>query len=180
MPFAWIELSSLLLSLPSTEHECKLVTPVTHQELIDAVCMFANPNQCRSLRYFQWLAGWINWALNMYPLLWPSLSNVYEKIQQGSSAFQKLSINNVIWDELFWLANHLEHLTSVHIIRPWEWGRTEAQDTYLCDACPSPRKNSFLDRFCVSKRVLPMGTQKVFLKEKSKKHVMCFSDVCYR
>ena len=29
VPFAQIELSSLLLSLPSTERECKLVTPVT-------------------------------------------------------------------------------------------------------------------------------------------------------
>jgi len=30
-----------------------------------------------------------------------------------------------------------------------------------------------------SQRVFPMGTQKVFLKEKSKKHVMCFLDVFY-
>jgi len=43
-----------------------------------------------------------------------------------------------------------------------------------------PGKNTFPDRFCVSKRVFPMGTQKVFLKEKSKKHVICFSDVSHR
>ena len=39
-----------------------------------------------------------------------------------------------------------------------------------------PWESPFLDRFCVSKRVLPMGTQKVFEKEKLKKYVMCFSD----
>ena len=43
-----------------------------------------------------------------------------------------------------------------------------------------PGKNPFLDRFCVSKRDFPMRTHKIFLKEKSKKHVMCFSDVSYR
>jgi len=43
-----------------------------------------------------------------------------------------------------------------------------------------PGKNPFLHRFCVSQRVFPMKTQKVFLKEKSKKHVMCFSDVSYK
>ena len=56
-----------------------------------------------------------------------------------------------------------------------EWGLDTA-GTGWC----FPGKNPFLDRVCVSQRVFPMGTQKVFLKEKSKKHVMCFSDVSYR
>ena len=38
-------------------------------------------------------------------------------------------------------------------------------------------KNPFLDRFCVFQRVFPMKTQKVFLKEKSKKHVMCYDSI---
>jgi hypothetical protein len=38
-------------------------------ELVLAVRTFASPRQRRSLKDFQRLAGWINWALNMYPLL---------------------------------------------------------------------------------------------------------------
>jgi hypothetical protein len=38
-------------------------------ELVCAVRSFANPRQRRSLRDFQRLAGWVNWSLNVYPLL---------------------------------------------------------------------------------------------------------------
>jgi len=107
------------------------------RELIDAIRVFANPNQRRSLRDFQRLAGWVNWALNVYPLLRSGLSNIYEKMRRGVSAFQKLSINNAIRDELHWLANHLELSDGVHIIRSQEWTRTQAQDTFFCDACPT-------------------------------------------
>ncbi|KAF8225951.1 hypothetical protein L208DRAFT_1035606, partial [Tricholoma matsutake] len=64
--------------------------------------------QRRSLKDFQCLAGWVNWSLNVYPLLHPGLSNVYEKMQHGSSPHQKLSINKAICDELLWLTHHVE------------------------------------------------------------------------
>ena len=31
------------------------------------------------LKYWEQMAGWFNWALNMYPLLHPALNNVYTK-----------------------------------------------------------------------------------------------------
>ena len=43
-----------------------------------------------------------------------------------------------------------------------------------------PRKNPLRDTFCDFQRVFPMETQKVFLKEKSKKHIMCFFQVSHR
>ncbi|KAF8800942.1 hypothetical protein BYT27DRAFT_7008837, partial [Phlegmacium glaucopus] len=85
-------------------------------DLVTAIHAFANPQQCRSLRDFQRLAGWVNWALNVYPLLRPGLSSVYEKMRRGMHPFQKLSINNTICSELHWLANHIEISDGVHII----------------------------------------------------------------
>jgi len=38
-------------------------------ELTTAIRTFANPCQRRSLKDFQCLAGWVNWALNVFPLL---------------------------------------------------------------------------------------------------------------
>jgi hypothetical protein len=106
-------------------------------ELIVAIRNFANPRQRRSLRDFQRLAGWVNWSLNVYPLLRPGLSGVYEKMRRGSFPFQKLSINNSISNELRWLASHIETSDGVRIIDSREWSRSEANDSFLCDACPS-------------------------------------------
>jgi len=71
-----VDLNALRITMP---HEAR-------QELINAVHVFANPKQCRSLKDFQRLAGWVNWALNVYPLLKPGLSSIYEKMRRGSSA----------------------------------------------------------------------------------------------
>jgi hypothetical protein len=108
-------------------------------ELVSAVRAFANPRQRRSLRDFQRLAGWVNWSLNVYPLLRPGLSGVYEKMRRGSYKFpfQKLSINNAVSNELRWLASHIERSDGVRIIDSREWSRSEAHDSFLCDACPT-------------------------------------------
>ena len=106
-------------------------------ELVSAVRAFANPRQRRSLKDFQRLAGWVNWSLNVYPLLRPALSGIYEKMRRGSHPFQKLSVNNTISKELNWLANHIESSNGVHIIQSREWSRSEAHATFLCDACPT-------------------------------------------
>ncbi|KAF8805884.1 hypothetical protein BYT27DRAFT_7103441, partial [Phlegmacium glaucopus] len=43
--------------------------PDACRDIIRAIRDFANPCQCRLLKDFQCLAGWINWALNVFPLL---------------------------------------------------------------------------------------------------------------
>jgi hypothetical protein len=111
--------------------------PYARQDLLIAIRTFANPRQRRSLKDFQRLAGWVNWSLNVYPLLRPGLSSIYEKMRRGSSPYQKLSINKAICDELLWLADHIELSDGVHIIESQEWSRSDAYDTYLSDACPS-------------------------------------------
>lgn len=58
------------------------------QDLITAIRSFAHFGQRRSLREFQSLAGWINWALNAYPLLRPGLSVLYSKISGKKTATQ--------------------------------------------------------------------------------------------
>jgi hypothetical protein len=106
-------------------------------DLVSAIHAFANPRQRRSLRDFQRLAGWINWSLNVFPLLRPGLSGVYDKMRRGSFPFQKLSVNNSICRELHWLADHIETSNGVRIIESREWTRSDAHTTFLCDACPS-------------------------------------------
>jgi hypothetical protein len=119
--------NTMMITMPSAARD----------ELVLAIRTFANPRQHRSLRNFQCLAGWVNWALNVYPLLRPGLSSVYEKMQRSSFPFQKLSINNTICKELSWLASHIQSSTGVHIIQSRKWSRSEAHDSFLCDTCPT-------------------------------------------
>jgi hypothetical protein len=94
-----------LLGIPHEERKQVFSTPLTiigfevdpnamtitmpldaRSDLIRAVRPFAVIGTRRPLRDFQRLAGWINWALNVYPLLRPGLSTMYEKMKPRRSA----------------------------------------------------------------------------------------------
>jgi hypothetical protein len=105
--------------------------------LIEAIHTFANPRQRRTLRDCQRIAGWINWALNAYPLLRPGLSALYEKTRHGIHPHTLLSLNTSIVQELRWVANHLEHSPGIHIFSSQNWHADEANLALLSDACPS-------------------------------------------
>ena len=48
------------------------------------------------LKYWERLARWFNWALNVYPLLHPALNNIYAKMSGKRSREQRVYINNAI------------------------------------------------------------------------------------
>ncbi|PPQ75847.1 hypothetical protein CVT26_001223 [Gymnopilus dilepis] len=54
----------------------------------------ALPGRCLPLSSFRELAGWINWALNVYPLLRPGLCTLYEKRkgETGASAVLRVGV----------------------------------------------------------------------------------------
>ena len=109
----------------------------SREQLIDAIRAFANSRQRRALRDCQRLAGWINWALNAYPLLRPGLSALYDKMRRGVHPHSLLSLNVAVVQELRWVADHLERLPGIHILSTRDWMADEADLTYLSDACPT-------------------------------------------
>jgi hypothetical protein len=50
----------------------------------------------RNVRSWQQLAGWVNWCLNVYPLLRPALSNVYSKLKSQPNQNGSLWVNNAV------------------------------------------------------------------------------------
>ncbi|KAG2741863.1 hypothetical protein P692DRAFT_20879763 [Suillus brevipes Sb2] len=56
----------------------------------DGISDFAQQGSRCTLRDFQCLAGWLNWALNVYPLLWPGLLALYAKTSVEGVFFFKL------------------------------------------------------------------------------------------
>jgi hypothetical protein len=91
--------------------------PQNKSELLAHLKDFAQtPEKCGvkyALKDFQRLAGWFNWALNVYPLLRPALSNIYAKMTHGKpdKPLTRLYVNNNIRSDfislLTWNFPHL-------------------------------------------------------------------------
>jgi hypothetical protein len=88
------------------------------------------------LKHWERLAGWFNWALNVYPLLRPALNNVYAKMSGKRNKDQRIYINNAIRDDLMWAVTHIENSDGVHLMKSFSWTPSLADVVIYCDACP--------------------------------------------
>jgi hypothetical protein len=103
-------------------------------DLITAIRAFARPGQRRPLREFQQLGGWINWALNAFPLLRPGLSLLYSKMAGKQVALQPIWVSVSLCRELSWLADHLQSSDGIRMLESDEWGSDDADITLYTDA----------------------------------------------
>ncbi|KAJ7436188.1 hypothetical protein B0H11DRAFT_1755110 [Mycena galericulata] len=93
------------------------------------------PSRRRTLHEFQCLTGWMNWSFNMYFLLRPSLSNVYDKMSGKSQQHASIYINAAIKSDLSWFLHHLRESDGVLLFDALDWNPlTEADLTLYCDA----------------------------------------------
>ena len=106
-------------------------------DLVDAIEKFAHSGVWKPLRDFQKLGGWINWALNVFPLLRPGLSVLYDKMSGKIHAEQLIWISVALCRELQWIANHMKWSSGVHILRSREWTAGETDYLIYADACPT-------------------------------------------
>lgn len=88
------------------------------------------------LKHWERLAGWFNWALNVYPLLRPALNNIYAKMGGKRIREQRIYINNAVRDDLTWALTHLEKSDGVHLFKSLSWDPSSADVVIYCDACP--------------------------------------------
>ncbi|KAJ7832698.1 hypothetical protein B0H13DRAFT_1460904, partial [Mycena leptocephala] len=71
----------------------------------------------RSLRDWQALAGYANWVFNVFPLLKPSLCNVYAKMEGKDKADALIWVNKAVRRDLTWLADHVQQADGVFLIK---------------------------------------------------------------
>jgi len=109
--------------------------PDTLCELITAIRDFVTSNHKFTLHEWQRLAGWINWSLNVFPLLRPSLNNFYAKLTGKCAPNKYICINNAIHTDLLWAMHHLESDSGVCLIHHLYWDPSSADVTLYCDAC---------------------------------------------
>ncbi|RDB24323.1 hypothetical protein Hypma_008440, partial [Hypsizygus marmoreus] len=106
-----VDPNAMTLTLPTAKRE----------KLIKELNTFIARNGRRSVRFklnvWQRLAGYINWVFNVFPLLKPSLNNIYLKLN------------------LIWLRDHLVNASGVQLICAVNWSLDVADFTIYCDAC---------------------------------------------
>ena len=88
------------------------------------------------LKHWEKLTGWVNWALNVYPLVRPALNNIYAKMSGKSKRNQHIYINNAIRNNLKWAINHIRKSDGVHLLKSTFWEPSQADVIIYCDACP--------------------------------------------
>jgi hypothetical protein len=86
-------------------------------DLISSIQVFAIHRTRRSLCDFQHLAGHLNWALNVYPLLRPGLSALYAKTAGKLEQRALIWVNRDVVQELRWLECHLATSDRVYFIQ---------------------------------------------------------------
>ena len=91
----------------------------------------------RNVRMWQHLAGWINWCLNVFPLLCPALSNVYEKLRSQPNQNGSIWVNNAVREDLSWALNKVKSSPGLLLLETTSWSLEVATYTIYCDACPA-------------------------------------------
>jgi hypothetical protein len=69
----------------------------------------------RTLWEFQQLAGWMNWSFNVFPLLKPALSNVYEKIGGKTESHAKIFVSKAVIRDLDWFILHARKSDGIYL-----------------------------------------------------------------
>ena len=114
--------------------------PESKSDLISQLNEFARTPERKGIKYalkdLQHLAGWFNWALNVYPLLRPALSNIYAKMSHSKpdKPLTKLYVNNAIRSDLLWAVDHLSQLPGKHVLKSLDWNLDSANFSAYCDA----------------------------------------------
>ncbi|KAJ7215705.1 hypothetical protein B0H12DRAFT_1241968 [Mycena haematopus] len=91
--------------------------------------------RCSALLHdWQALAGYANWAFNVFPLLKPALCNVYDKMEGKDKAEALIFVNEAVRRDLTWLVDHVERADGIYLIKSVDFHPDDANLVIYCDA----------------------------------------------
>ena len=120
-----VDVEHLTFTLPSEAKE----------HLLKELSEWCGKGVRRKVKEWQQLAGWINWVLNVYPLLRPALNNIYAKIK-GKEQEARVWANSAIREDLTWAKGKVDQLSGVRLLKSYTWEPEEATCVAKTDACP--------------------------------------------
>lgn len=77
----------------------------------------------------------MNWSFNVFPMIRPSLNNLYLKIAGKQRPLTKIWVNNTVREDLTWAMTHLRESLGIRLLSSITWEAEDADDTIFCDAC---------------------------------------------
>src|SRR5882672_4694418 len=96
--------------------------------------MDTSQTRCCPLIEWQQILGWINWALNVYPLAQLALQLLYVKISGKQIPHAPVFLNRDVIHHLNWLADMFDLSDSIHVLDAIKWGRSDADLIVYCNA----------------------------------------------
>jgi hypothetical protein len=123
IPIIGFEVDPNAMSVKMSAEKCS--------ELITACTAFTVCGARKTLREFQKLQGWINWALNVFPHLRPALCESYQKITSKSRPNAAIRVNNTMRWELLWFIRHVGISSGIHMLQSVEWSPYDRMATTL-------------------------------------------------
>ena len=120
-----VDVEKLIFSLPE---EAK-------NHLVKELSEWCKRGVRKRVREWQQLAGWINWAFNVFPLLRPSLNNVYAKLK-GKGQGARVWTNTAMREDLEWAKSKLDESDGVCLFKSLAWDVHKATCVAMTDACP--------------------------------------------
>jgi hypothetical protein len=90
-------------------------------DLISELRTFARHRHRRTLRECEHIAGSLNWALNVAPMLRPGLAALYKKMKGKTQTKALVWLNRRIVLEILWAAEHLERSNGVYLLKSVSW-----------------------------------------------------------
>ncbi|KAJ8582929.1 hypothetical protein M405DRAFT_749452 [Rhizopogon salebrosus TDB-379] len=100
--------------------------PTKKSALVEELRHFGRSHWRWSLREWQRLAGWCEWSFNVFPLLKPGLSNVYDKMAGKVQSRALIYVNNAVEDDLRWMADHMERSDGLLLYKAVNFAATDA------------------------------------------------------
>ncbi len=105
-------------------------------KLLEAIRAFSDlspGHRRRSLAEFRSFTGYVNWAFNVFPLLKPALSRLYEKMRDKTNRFAGIYVNSAMARDLAWLARRVETSRGICFLDANAWSPADLSPTTLSD-----------------------------------------------
>ncbi|EIN08609.1 hypothetical protein PUNSTDRAFT_69000, partial [Punctularia strigosozonata HHB-11173 SS5] len=69
----------------------------------------------------QQLAGSVNWAFNVFPLLRPGLTHLHQSMKGKTDPRELVSLSDAVLRDLIWVADHMERSRAIKLFKAVEW-----------------------------------------------------------
>jgi hypothetical protein len=80
------------------------------------------------------MAGWLNWALNIVPMLHPALARLYDKMCGKGHPHHRLWVSKTLIRDLLWFVQCFEGSSGISLISSIMWSAAEVSLVIYTDA----------------------------------------------